>query len=106
MDPARLTTELERLMELLWTETERLAEMAEEAARAEVTHKAAYARALLLAEGTQAVREATAVAETEDALLARRIAESRLLAQRELLGTIRAEIDALRTLHASARTVT
>lgn len=92
-------------MQRLWSETERMAELAEASAEAEVRHKAAYARALLGAEGTQAVREAVAVRDTEDALLARRVAEARVLAQRELLATIRAEIDALRTLAASARAV-
>lgn len=105
MDPGTPSLELERLMELLWSETERLAEVAEAAARAEVAHKVAHSKALLRAEGTQLAREASAVVESEEQLLARRLAEARLTAQRELLATIRAEIDALRTLEASRRVV-
>jgi hypothetical protein len=106
MDPSRLTLELERLADVLWAETERLATLAEEAAVAEVRHKTAFAKELLQAEGSVAVREAQATCATEELHMARRVAEARLQAQRELLATLRAEIDAVRTLNASARAAT
>lgn len=105
MNPGAVETELERLMERLMTETERLAELAEAAARTEVTHKHQRARALLRAEGTVAEREAVADLDTSDAYLARRVAEEAYRSQRELLLSLRAQIDALRTLAANLRAI-
>lgn len=106
MNPARPILELESLLERLWTETEALGQMTEDAAIAEVAAKTSYAKALLQAEGTVSERESRATVASEDELLARRLAEAKLLTQRELLQTLRVEIDGLRTLNANQRAST
>lgn len=103
MIPAEVEQELERLIERLEVATDDYAVMAREAGEAEVGYKVAYAKALLTASGTVAIREATATVATEVEALRRRIAEARVQAQRELLFTIRGAIDAVRTISASLR---
>lgn len=99
------SAELREVMDELADATEHYADLALKAAQCEVRYKTAYARWLLKSEGSVAVRESQATVATEDELLARRIAEARMAAQSELLRTLRARADALRTLNADARLI-
>lgn len=90
-------------MERLEAETDSLRTLAVEAAATEVSHKAGYAKALLLADGPMDARKAAAEVECEQAYLARRISEAHYNAQRELLHSIRAQLDALRSIGADER---
>jgi acyl-homoserine lactone acylase PvdQ len=103
MNPGAIASELERLMDLLWGETEQLAALAERAASAEVDYRACKAKAYLAAQGTVPEREAHATLESQDELLAHRLAEGLYHAQREKVASIRAQIEALRTLNANMR---
>jgi hypothetical protein len=105
MNPAQIELELERLSRRLMEETEAYAEAAERAAQAEADYKRAYFRAYLEAHGTVPEREARAHLAAEEEYAARRITEAVAQAKAELLRTIRAQLDALRTLAASARSV-
>lgn len=103
MNPVTVEEEIRRLVDHLEDATVELAALAESAGVAEVTAKVAFAKAFLAKEGPVAAREHLATVATEQQLLARRVAEAKLMAQRELLTTIRTQIDALRTLSASMR---
>lgn len=103
--PGQVEDELQRFMIRLEEATEHMAALGRAAGEAEVAHKVAYAQAFLRATGPVATREQLAVSETADAMLARRIAEVQLQSQREVLHTIRTQIDALRTIAANLRTL-
>ena len=95
--------ELARLIEAADDTAHDIADRAVEAARAEHDFKVAHARAYLRAEGPVASREAQALLAVEDLHLARKIADARLLAAQEAARTIRASMDALRSVNATVR---
>lgn len=103
---AAVESEMERLIGAADSVAHDVAERAEEAARAEHAYKVAHARALLGASGTVAERDAKALLVCEVEHLARKIADARLLAAQETNRTIRAQLDALRSVNASVRFAT
>lgn len=107
IDPGRIDAELERLSAVLEERTETLAELSTTAAQAEVAFKLAKARALLRADGRNAgEREARALLAVQTEYTDHELAAARLHAQQELLRTLRAQLDALRTLAANVRAQT
>lgn len=103
---ADVERELARLVQASEDVAHDIAARAEEAARAEHTYKIAYAKALLRAEGTVALREAQALLAVEAEHLGRKVADARLLAAQETARTIRAQLDALRSVNATVRHAT
>ena len=95
--------ELMRLSAMAEKAMQALAKRAREAADAEVTHKVARAKALLLADGPVSVREAQADVATEDEYRARRNAEAVLMAAQEAGRTYRAQLDAVRSVNSNLR---
>lgn len=76
------------------------------AAVAEVTHKVAQAKAFVGAEGSVAQREALATLAVEHLLMDRQVASAVLASHKEAMNTLRARLDALRSLSASVRAQT
>ncbi len=81
-------------------------DLSDRAARGEVAHKVAFAKKLLLAEGAVEIRKAQATVATENELLEREISAALAASQKELLTTLRARLDSLRTLAANVRSQT
>lgn len=76
----------------------------EQEARAEVAYKRAYNSAYLSrTEGTEKWKVAYAEQESAEELEAFRLAAAKAKAQKEVLWTIRARIDAIRSLNANVR---
>lgn len=99
----KVEQELIRLSELMERRTNELADLAEQAAIAEVDHKAAYARAFVNTTGTSQFREHMATVMTCDALMRRKLKEAVYSSAKESLHSIRAQLDALRTISANLR---
>lgn len=106
MNPPEVESEIRRLLERLEEATYEMGSLAEAAGHAEVRAKVAYARAYLASDGPVSTREQLAVVASETDLLGRRIAEAKVTAQRELLSTIRTQVDGLRTIAANMRGLT
>lgn len=98
-----IETEIIRLTALLEEETLAYAGLIEDAARKEAKQKVAWARAYLSAEGAIKERESRADFATGAEHLDRVLSEGSAKAKRELLASIRTNIDALRTLNANTR---
>lgn len=99
--------EIMRLSGEMESATYEYATLSDEAAQAEVDYKLDNARELLKAEApNQAARTAKALIQTREQFETHRIAEARLKAQAELLRTLHARLDALRTLAANLRSQT
>ncbi len=90
-------------VEAMESATEEFEKVSEEAARAEVQYKVARARAYLRQRGSIKDREYAADELTSEEAYAYKLAEGRLKAQREVLNTIRARLDALRSLNTNVR---
>lgn len=104
ISPAEVEGEILRLSALLETVTEAQADLGMNAGEAEVAYKVAYAKAMLRADGDTAKdREAQATIWTEAELRGRKISEAMHSVNVEQCRTIRAQLDALRTLAANAR---
>ncbi len=99
----KVERELARLVEESEDAALEIAALAEAAARAEVAYKVANAKALLRSEGTVDVRKAQAIIMTEAEYLEHKIADAKLLAGQEKARTIRASMDALRSVNATVR---
>lgn len=99
----KIESELLRLSDMAEKVTHELAKRATAAAEADVAYKAAHAKALLVAEGPQYVRDARATVDTEDEYRARRTAEALLLAAQEAGRNYRAQLDALRSINTNHR---
>ncbi len=94
-------------MSVLEQATEDLAAFARDAAETEVNHKMLYAQAFASShETSDARRKEDATHRTFHAHRARQLAEATYLSQRELLLTLRAELDALRSIGANIRNQT
>lgn len=98
--------EIHRLIGEMEDSTEKLYDLGEKMARTEANHKRERAKQYLSAEGPVHAREATADEETAEMLFERRVAEVRYESERERLRTIRAALDALRSINANARAQT
>lgn len=100
--------EMDAVFDQLSTAVEAFRSIAADAARAESAWKSAYARALLDAKvpglkRTAAEVEALATVATETPFLAYKLSAAQERAQRELLGSLRARLDGLRTVCANLR---
>ena len=105
MNPGAVPLDIESILEKLVDATEALDEIWKDAANAEIIHKTAYAKAYLKAEGTIAEREAQATVDVDAEFVDRRMADARLGVQRELLSSLRAQLDGVRSLNANMRVV-
>lgn len=91
--------------------TDAYATVCEEAARADVAHKRAFTRHLVMLAADQpkmtvALREAKATQKSIDEMAVGRIMAAKERATREKLTSLRARLDALRTLSANVRAQT
>lgn len=100
---ADLEAEILRLSSLAEKVTHELAKRARASADADAAYKVAHAKALLLADGPQYVRDAEATVSTEAELIEKRGAEALLLAAQEAGRNYRAQLDALRSINANLR---
>lgn len=98
-----IEAEILRLSGLAEQVTHKLAQRARAAAQADVDYKIAHAKALLLADGPQYVRDAEATVECEAELTEKRTTEALLLAAQEAGRNYRAQLEALRSLNANHR---
>ena len=83
--------------------TQALATRAREAAVADVAYKVAHAKALLLADGPQYVRDAEATTKCEVEYGEKRGTEALLMSAQEAGRNVRAQLDALRSINANHR---
>lgn len=99
-----IEAEVWRISQRLDYQVGEIAKRARNAATAEVDYKLAHAKAVLRVEGkTVADRDAMALGEVEGLYRAHREADAVLLAAQEAGRSLRAQIDALRTLSAAQR---
>jgi len=103
--------DIARLCDALEAETETYAQVSELAARCEADYKLKFARAVVTISATQAKmpvaeKEARAEVASAEELRIWKISEARRQATKESLLSIRARLDALRSLNASVRSQT
>jgi len=98
-----IEAEIMRLSSMAEKVTHELAKRARAAAEADVDYKVAHAKALLMAEGPQYVRDAEATVECEAELTEKRATEALLLAAQEAGRNYRAQLDSLRSINANHR---
>jgi hypothetical protein len=103
--------DIARLCDALEAETETYAQVSELAARCEADYKLKFARAVMAISATTAKmpvaeKEARAEVSSAEELRAWKLAEARRQATKEALLSIRARLDALRSLNASVRSQT
>lgn len=98
-----IESEILRLSSLAEKVTQELARRAKAAAEADVAYKVAHAKALLLAEGPQYVRDAEATVQTSRELSEKRATEALLLSAQEAGRNYRAQLDSLRSINANHR---
>lgn len=104
MSQVSVEREILRISGLLDHQVGEVAKRARAAAEAEVAYKLAFARHSLIVDGkTVGEREAAALLECEAELAAHKGADAVLLAAQEAGRSLRAQIDALRTLAANQR---
>jgi hypothetical protein len=103
---AAVEEQLQSLGQRLESATFELAELAEAEARAEVAFKREWATAYVHALGPQKERESKATMVADAEFEAYRLAEASYRATRELCVTLRAQLDALRTIAANIRVQT
>jgi len=99
-----ISAEIRRISERLDYQVGEIAKRSRNAAQAEVDYKLAHAKAILVAEGgTVAEREARALLECAESYALHKGNDAVLLAAQEAGRSLRAQIDALRTLSAAQR---
>ena len=104
LSPMDIDAEIIRISGRLDYQVGEIAKRSRAAAEAEVAYKLEYARQTLMVEGkTVAEREAAALLECGELYAAYKGADAVLLAAQEAGRSLRAQIDALRTLSASHR---
>lgn len=103
MPQVDIESEIVRLSARAEEVTQKLAVRAREAAEADVTFKIAHAKALLLAEGPQYIRDAEATAKCAVEYQEKRATEALLLSAQEAGRNVRAQLDALRSINANHR---
>lgn len=95
--------ELLRFMDLLESETEAFEVLAVDAAKKEALYKSNWAKEYLSAKGSIKEREAWADYKMDELNYEFKIAEALMKTKREALLSIRASMDAMRTLNANVR---
>lgn len=95
--------EILRLMTMLEEETEAFEALSLDCAKKEALMKSNWAKEYLSAKGSIKEREAWADYKLSDEVYAYKIAEALVKAKREKLLSVRASLDALRTLNANVR---
>ena len=103
MPQVHIEAEIVRLSARAEEITQKLAKRAREAADADVAYKIAHAKALLLAEGPQYIRDAEATTHTEVEYASKRSTEALLMSAQEAGRNVRAQLDALRSINANHR---
>jgi hypothetical protein len=104
LSPDEITSEIRRISSRLDFQVGEIAKRSRHAAEAEVAYKLAHARQILEVEGpTVAEREAKALLACAKEYAEHKGADAVLLAAQEAGRSLRAQIDALRTLSASHR---
>lgn len=98
-----IESEIMRLMEMLEEETEAFETLATDSAKKEALAKANWAKEYLSAKGSIKEREAWADYKLSEEEYAFKISEALVKAKREKLLSLRASLDALRTLNANVR---
>lgn len=98
-----IENEIMRLMGMLEEETEAFETLATDSAKKEALLKANWAKEYLSAKGSIKEREAWADYKMSDEAYAYKISEALVKAKREKLLSVRASLDALRTLNANVR---
>lgn len=96
--------ELIRLINKLEAETEQFEVVAIDSSKKEALHKSNWAKEYLSAKGSIKEREAWADYKMDQQNFEYKCAEALVKAKRELLLSIRASMDAIRTLNANVRT--
>lgn len=96
--------ELIRLMDELEKETEQFESLAIDMAKKEASYKSNWAREYLSAKGSIKEREAWADYKLDQESFDFKCAEALVKAKREKLLSVRASMDAIRTLNANVRT--
>ena len=96
--------ELLRLMDKLETETEQFETLAMDCAKKEALYKSNWAKEYLSAKGSIKEREAWADYKMDQQNFEYKCAEALVKSKRESLLSIRASMDAIRTLNANVRT--
>lgn len=99
----QIESEIVRLSDRLESLVDEVRGAAQEHAQADADYRVAYAAAFLAATGPIGAREQIALAQCEDELRRRRVAEARLLGAQEAGRNTRAQLDSLRTLAANQR---
>lgn len=103
---AEVESEMMRLSALLEDNTYHLAGLAQDAAQAEADFKRDWAKAFLAATGAVRLRESEADLATERAFFNQQLAKGAEKAKRELLYSLRAQLDVLRSISANVRAQT
>jgi hypothetical protein len=98
-----IESEIMRLMAMLEEETEAFETLAVDSSKKEALLKANWAKEYLAAKGSIKEREAWADYKMSDESYAFKISEALVKAKREKLLSVRAALDALRTLNANVR---
>lgn len=104
LSDVEISAEIRRISERLDYQVGEIAKRARAAAEAEVAYKLAHAKATLAVDGkTVAERDAKALIECAEQYALHKGADAVLLAAQEAGRSLRAQIDALRTLSAAQR---
>ena len=98
-----IESEIMRLMGVLEVETEAFETLAVDGAKKEALLKANWAKEYISAKGSIKEREAWSDYKLSDEAYSYKIAEALVKAKREKLLSVRASLDALRTLNANVR---
>jgi hypothetical protein len=98
-----IEAEIVRFCEMLEKATQEVAKRARAAAAADANYKVSHAKALLLAEGPQYVRDAEATVRCEQEYREKRAAEAVLLAAQEAGRNYRSQLDGLRSINVNHR---
>lgn len=98
--------EILRFVDMLEQETDAFAGRARDAAEAEANYKGKWASEYLKADGTEKKRAAVADVKCHDLYFKRKLAEGLKEATKESCSSMRAQLDALRTLSANIRNQT
>lgn len=105
INPFAVEAEILRFVNLLETATTAVAKRGRDAAMADADYKVAFAKALLVTEGTVAERDAQAAIATQEEYRAKRSAEAVLDAAREAGRNMREQLGALRSVMANVRSL-
>ena len=103
MTQDEVESEIRRLVDLLETTVEQFEKLAVDAAEKKATYRAEWAKEYLKATGPVKQREAWTDYKMEDICFENEVAEALVKAKGQRISAIKTQLDALRTLAASAR---